>query len=60
MQNQAADNRQAAEKPEQPAKRPYEAPQILSEEPLEAVAATCNPPTGGFGKTGPICIRHGS
>ena len=30
------------EKPE-PAKRPYEAPRVLSREPLEAVAAVCTP-----------------
>jgi hypothetical protein len=60
MQQKASENRQQPDKPEQPSKRPYEAPQILSEEPLEAVAATCLPATGGFGKSGPLCIRHGS
>lgn len=31
------------------AKKPYEAPRILSREPLEAVAAVCSPP----GKSNP-------
>jgi len=34
-------------------KRVYKAPCILSEEPLEAVAAVCNPPVGGLGKDFP-------
>ena len=43
------------------AKRPYTAPQILSAEPLEAAAATCAPPAGGFGKAVPIpCGTLGS
>lgn len=28
---------------QEPAKRPYEAPRVLSREPLEAVAAVCTP-----------------
>ncbi len=37
-------------------KRPYEPPQILSSEPLEAAAATCDGKgTGGFGKSVPTC-----
>jgi len=39
---------------------PYEAPRILSVEPLEAVAATCDPPTGPFGKEVPRCGTLGS
>lgn len=31
-------------------KRPYTSPKILSVEFLEAAAATCAPPAGGFGK----------
>jgi len=31
-------------------KRPYTSPKILSVEFLEAAAATCSPPAGGFGK----------
>lgn len=43
------------------AKRPYQAPRVLSAEPLEAAAATCDPPAGGFGKTVPIpCGTAGS
>jgi hypothetical protein len=39
-------------------KRPYEEPRIISEEPLEVAAASCNPPTGGYGKTlGPSCAK---
>lgn len=34
-------------------KRPYQAPRILSAEPLEAAAATCDPQTGAFGKSIP-------
>lgn len=45
-------------------RRPYTAPQILSVERLEAAAATCDPPTGGFGKTSVIdggsCVTLGS
>lgn len=42
-------------------KRPYEAPRVLSAEPLEAAAATCDPPTGAFGKSVPIpCATVGS
>ena len=42
-------------------KKPYEAPKILSVEPLEAVAANCDPPSGGFGKTVPFpCGALGS
>ena len=41
--------------------RPYSRPQVLSTEALEAAAATCNPPTDGFGKTGPpTCGTLGS
>jgi len=39
------------------AKRPYEAPRILSREPLEAIAATCSGPgksNPGLCPTGPI------
>lgn len=31
-------------------KRQYAPPKVLSAEQLEAAAATCNPPAGGFGK----------
>jgi len=42
-------------------KKPYEAPRIVSDEPLEVAAALCDPPTGGFGKSDPLrCGRHGS
>ena len=42
-------------------RRPYTAPKILSAEPLEAAAATCQPQTGVFGKTVPIpCGTLGS
>ena len=42
-------------------KRPYTAPRMLSAETLEAVAATCDPPTGAFGKTVPFpCTTLGS
>lgn len=42
-------------------KRSYEAPRVLSVEPLEAAAATCDPPTGGFGKSNPfLCGTLGS
>jgi hypothetical protein len=32
------------------ARRPYAPPRLLSSEPLELSAATCDPPTGTFGK----------
>lgn len=35
-------------------KRPYARPEVLSSERLEAAAATCDPPTGGYGKSVPI------
>ena len=43
-------------------KRPYTAPRMLSAEPLEAVAAVCNPNTvGGPGKDVPFpCATPGS
>ncbi len=42
-------------------KQPYEPPEILSSEPLEAAAATCQPPTPPLGKTVPIpCQTLGS
>ncbi len=48
-------------KPGSEGKRPYEAPRVLSAEPLEAAAATCDPPAGGFGKAVPIpCGTLGS
>lgn len=41
--------------------RPYSRPQVLSAEGLEAAAATCDPSTGGLGKTVPIpCGTLGS
>lgn len=44
--------------------RPYAPPRVMSAEPLEAAAATCNPPTGGFGKRSPptpgACTSLGS
>lgn len=47
--------------PAEAGKRPYEAPRVLSAEPLEAAAATCDPPTGAFGKSVPIpCSTVGS
>ena len=46
----------AQESPEKPrVRKPYVAPRVLSTEPLEAVASTCNPPVGGFGKSVPLC-----
>jgi hypothetical protein len=36
-------------------RRSYSPPRLLSIEPLEAAAATCNPPTGGVGKSAPAC-----
>lgn len=42
-------------------RRPYVPPQIVSAERLEAAAATCDPPVGGFGKHVPTpCGTHGS
>jgi hypothetical protein len=42
-------------------RRPYLAPKLLSAEPLELAAATCDPATGGFGKVGPpTCVTDGS
>jgi hypothetical protein len=42
-------------------RRPYSPPRVLSAEPLEAAAAACDPPTGGFGKTVPLpCGTLGS
>ncbi len=41
-------------------RRRYEPPRILSAEPLEAAAATCDPPSGGFGKSVPSCNIFGS
>ncbi|WP_457676113.1 hypothetical protein [Thiolapillus sp.] len=35
-------------------RKPWEAPRILSDEPLEAAAATCDG-TGGYGKSVPQC-----
>jgi len=47
--------------PKPPGKRTYTAPRILSVEALEAVAATCDPPAGGFGKIIPtFCGTLGS
>jgi hypothetical protein len=46
-----ADESSAATKP----RRAYTPPKLLSVEPLEAAAATCDPPTGGFGKSPPAC-----
>lgn len=41
--------------------RPYGPPRIVSAEDLEAAAATCDPPAGGFGKQRPIpCGTLGS
>ncbi len=40
---------------EAPRRRPYVAPRVLSAEPLEAAAATCDPPAGGVGKAAPPC-----
>ena len=40
---------------------PYVPPKILSVEPLETMAALCDPPVGGLGKTGPpFCAVLGS
>jgi len=42
-------------------RRRYTAPRVLSAEPLEAAAATCDPPTAPLGKTVPIpCLTLGS
>jgi len=60
-----SDNTQAAT-PEHAAvasdrKRAYQAPRIVSAEPLEAAAATCQPQTGVFGKSVPVpCGTVGS
>ncbi|MFT5098290.1 MAG: hypothetical protein ACI9HY_000398 [Planctomycetaceae bacterium] len=35
-------------------RRPYTTPRVISAERLEAAAATCDPPAGGFGKTIPL------
>ena len=44
-----------------PRPRAYEAPAILCVEPLEVAAALCDPPAGGFGKSGPpLCGTMGS
>jgi len=42
------------DKPGHP-RRPYAPPRVLSAEVLEAAAAICDPPTGGFGKSAPLC-----
>ncbi len=46
-------------------KRPYAPPRLLSSEPLELAAGTCDPPTGPYGKAfnpgpPPICYALGS
>jgi hypothetical protein len=42
-------------------RRQYSKPKVLSAEQLEAAAATCDPPVGGFGKLGPpACGTPGS
>ncbi len=44
-------------------RRPYSKPRVLSAEQLEAAAAVCDPPTGGYGKSTvgpPICTTLGS
>ena len=46
-------------------KRPYSPPRLLSSEPLELAAGTCDPPTGPYGKAfdpGPpaVCYSLGS
>lgn len=45
-------------------KKPYQTPQILSNEKLEAAAVTCDPPEAPFGKTvgglGSVCTTLGS
>ncbi|WP_154662385.1 hypothetical protein [Thiolapillus brandeum] len=45
---QQANNEKTAQK------KTWEAPRILSDEPLEAAAATCNG-AGGYGKSVPQC-----
>ncbi len=41
-------------------KKPWQAPKIISQEPLEAVAAVCGP-SGAFGKASkPLCGTLGS
>ncbi len=59
---QQTDNREDASAPDaKHLRKPYTAPQMLSVEPLEAVAATCNPPAAGFGKSVPVpCGTAGS
>jgi hypothetical protein len=42
-------------------RRPYTPPRVLSAEPLEAAAVTCDPPEQPFGKSLPIpCTTLGS
>lgn len=41
-------------------RQPYAPPRVLSAEPLEAAAATCDPPSGPFGKSIPPCFTLGS
>lgn len=36
-------------------RRAYTPPRILSAEKLEAAAAACDPPSGGVGKSAPLC-----
>ncbi len=53
------DSRPAARDPHP--KRPYQAPRIISREPLEAIAGACTPISeGGTGKDGPSCQTPGS
>ncbi|GEM_PF-2486740 len=44
------------------ARRPYTPPRLLSSEPLELSAGTCDPAYGGFGKSYPsyTCQKAGS
>ena len=49
-----SENEQKPEKRETGKKKTWEAPRILSDEPLEAAAATCDG-AGGFGKAVPQC-----
>ena len=49
-----SENEQRQKKRETGEKKTWEAPRILSDEPLEAAAATCDG-TGGFGKAVPQC-----
>ncbi len=46
-----SENEQKLKDRETVQKKTWEAPRILSDEPLEAAAATCDPPSGGFGKS---------